>query len=234
MKDQYFGDLNDYRKYGLLRILADGGAIKIGVCWMLTDSDGTGHGKFIEYVAQSARWRAYDPPLFDCLHGCVEVRKVRHVSEAEKLNLIPSAIYFNELLQPMLDERSRYFMKMLDDFDQTDIVFFDPDNGFEVPSVGLRSKNAPKYLYWQELGDAFARKHSVLIYQHFPREKRDIFVGRISDQIRQKTNTGDVYCFRTATVGFFLAVQPRHSTVVRKLTETIKETWKGQISVEAY
>ena len=129
MKDQYFGDLNDYRKYGLLRILADGGAIKIGVCWMLTDSDGTGHGKFIEYVAQSARWRAYDPPLFDAYTDAGS-SKSSPCNEAENLNLIPSAIYFNELLQPMLDECSRYFMKMLDDFDQTDIVLFDPTQRF--------------------------------------------------------------------------------------------------------
>ena len=39
MKNQYFGDINDYRKYGLIRLLADGGKIKAGVCWMLTPDD---------------------------------------------------------------------------------------------------------------------------------------------------------------------------------------------------
>jgi len=33
MKNQYFGDINDYRKYGLLRTLT-GGQIKTAVCWM--------------------------------------------------------------------------------------------------------------------------------------------------------------------------------------------------------
>ena len=36
MKNQYFGDVNDYRKYGLLRLLGRAGKVKIGVCWMLT------------------------------------------------------------------------------------------------------------------------------------------------------------------------------------------------------
>jgi hypothetical protein len=40
MKNQYFGDINDYRKYGLLRILSDEGSMRTGVCWMLTRDDG--------------------------------------------------------------------------------------------------------------------------------------------------------------------------------------------------
>ena len=39
MKNQYFGDVNDYKKYGLLRGLSCDGAIKTFVCWMLTESD---------------------------------------------------------------------------------------------------------------------------------------------------------------------------------------------------
>ena len=35
MKNQYFGDINDYRKYGLLRILTNGGEVDTAVCWML-------------------------------------------------------------------------------------------------------------------------------------------------------------------------------------------------------
>jgi hypothetical protein len=35
MKVQYFGDVNDYRKFALLRLLASKGGFKIGVCWML-------------------------------------------------------------------------------------------------------------------------------------------------------------------------------------------------------
>lgn len=36
MKHQYVGDINDYRKYTLLRLLSSGGTNRIGVCWMLT------------------------------------------------------------------------------------------------------------------------------------------------------------------------------------------------------
>ena len=36
MKDQYFGDINDYRKYGILRALQSKGQRTLLVAWMLT------------------------------------------------------------------------------------------------------------------------------------------------------------------------------------------------------
>jgi hypothetical protein len=40
MKNQYFGDINDFRKYGLLNVIANVTKQRIGVCWMLTEDDG--------------------------------------------------------------------------------------------------------------------------------------------------------------------------------------------------
>jgi hypothetical protein len=48
MKNQYFGDINDYRKYGLLRRLQAG--LSLCVCWTLTDDDGSSDGRFLEYL----------------------------------------------------------------------------------------------------------------------------------------------------------------------------------------
>ena len=45
MKNQYFGDVNDFRKYGLLRTIQRASSVAIGVCWFLTaDDGGTGGG----------------------------------------------------------------------------------------------------------------------------------------------------------------------------------------------
>jgi len=35
MKHQYFGDVSDYRKYGLLRGIQRHTNLRLGVCWML-------------------------------------------------------------------------------------------------------------------------------------------------------------------------------------------------------
>ena len=40
MKNQYFGDVNDYRKYGLLRVLQREANLRCVVAWMLTPDDG--------------------------------------------------------------------------------------------------------------------------------------------------------------------------------------------------
>jgi hypothetical protein len=40
VRNQYFGDINDYRKYGLIRALTNHGELRTTVCWMLTPDDG--------------------------------------------------------------------------------------------------------------------------------------------------------------------------------------------------
>ena len=71
MKNQYFGDINDYRKYGLIRILSDGGIIRTGICWMLTPDDTRTDGKFTEYLAKSEEYKKFDPDLYDFLGQCL-------------------------------------------------------------------------------------------------------------------------------------------------------------------
>ena len=64
MKVQYFGDVNDYRKYALLRLIANTG-LKIGVNWLLTPDDGRTDGNKRGYLAQREAWRHYEL-------GCVD------------------------------------------------------------------------------------------------------------------------------------------------------------------
>ncbi len=55
MKNQYFGDINDYRKYGLLRSVLAASRMSLFVAWMLTEDDGSSDGGRIDL---SARTRA--------------------------------------------------------------------------------------------------------------------------------------------------------------------------------
>ncbi len=57
MKHQYFGDINDYRKYGLLRALSQASGLSLGVCWLLTAPDARPDGEFRNYLEQPRRWR---------------------------------------------------------------------------------------------------------------------------------------------------------------------------------
>src|SRR4051794_40207541 len=71
MKNQYVGDINDYRKYALLRILAGPGDIRIGVCWMLTPNDGRQDGGMTKYLGDQSLWQPHDPGLFDVLRTVI-------------------------------------------------------------------------------------------------------------------------------------------------------------------
>jgi hypothetical protein len=83
MKNQYVGDINDYRKYGLLRLLSGNESLSTAICWMLTVNDERTDGKFIDYLSNSSEWRDYDPELFDVLQNIVLEKKIRNVSEIE-------------------------------------------------------------------------------------------------------------------------------------------------------
>jgi hypothetical protein len=71
MKNQCFGDLNDYLKYGLLRVIAIDTGMRTSICWMLTPDDSRPDGKETGYLGRPSDFRPYDPPLFDVLKAAV-------------------------------------------------------------------------------------------------------------------------------------------------------------------
>jgi hypothetical protein len=151
MKNQYFEDVNDYRKYGLLRILSGGGEVSTGVCWMLTPSDGRGYGAFVRYLDQPRRWRTFDRDLYDFLVRHVLERGERNVRLIERSELLPATHFHTSLLGDSPTDRRRYFREMLERFRGADLIFFDPDNGFEVKSKPYGRKESSKFLYWREV-----------------------------------------------------------------------------------
>ena len=60
MKNQYFGDVNDYRKYGLLRALQSMHDGSLLVAWMLTPDDGGRDGGFRSYLHAPDMWANHD------------------------------------------------------------------------------------------------------------------------------------------------------------------------------
>jgi hypothetical protein len=78
VKEQYVGDVNDYRKYALLRHLAKAGGIRVGVCWILTPPDDRPDGDMNAYLDQPDRWQAYDPDLFKQLKSVRDYKGALH------------------------------------------------------------------------------------------------------------------------------------------------------------
>ena len=225
MKDQYFGDVNDYRKYGLLRALVAGDNLRLGVCWMLTQPDGRTDGKFLAYLEQSNKHRHRDPALFDWLSDVVGNERDRRTARIEASALLGQALFQPKLLGDQVHEREAYFAECTGLFSDCDLVFFDPDNGIEIKSVPRGRRKSCKFVYWDEVSNTFLSGVSVLIYQHFIREERDRFAARMVEELRRRLHAAAIFSFRTPNVVFLLAAQQRHSAGFRKQLGVIKRAW---------
>ncbi len=234
MKDQYFGDVNDFRKYGLLRIVTAVSGVRSGVCWLRTAPDGRRDGEFRDYLHQPGSWRDFDPELYDRLRRLAEPNSTRTTTLAETWDLIPRATYQHRLLTDLASDRATYFAETWHLFRDCPLVFFDPDNGIEVPSVQLGRKGSAKYVYWPELEQASTRGHSILLYQHFPRQPRDEFVKSKVRAMSAQLRPSRVHVFRTAYVGFFLIPNAAHRDMFDSVGEQLKVRWQKQFDVSSY
>jgi len=228
MKHQYFGDINDYRKYGLLRTLQRAG-LSVGVCWMVTADDGRTDGKFTSYLSDPVRWRDHDPDLFDALS--IAILERRHLDHVQDYGLLPDGVFVDAVVPKDRHARHVFLRNSLSKFADVDLVFFDPDNGIEIRSCPAGQRGSDKYVLWSEIEQTYAAGHSVLLYQHFPREPREQFISRMATELRARTHAASVRCFRTANVGFFLVGQEPHSVAIDITSLSLALQWRDQFSV---
>ena len=183
MKNQYFGDIGDYGKYGLLKFLGERD-VKIAVNWYLTkdEKNKPGDGKFTDYLEQEneRKYSKYDPDLFTTLKEMVLPEpKNRDVKQFERKNAIPSAIYYHGQLNlrdlktaaERKAHRDEWHRKALITCEEADLVFLDPDNGLmEKPKY---TKTAEKYIFPCEVAAYYKRGQNVVYYCHKGRRKPD-------------------------------------------------------------
>lgn len=228
MKNQYFGDINDYRKYGLLRVLQQMSGLSIGICWCLTEDDGGGHGEIRGYLRKPQEWRRYDPELYDKLQQLNEPSQGRSVGLAREWDLIPGASYFDALLGSRPSDRMAYFAAARMTLQGCELVFLDPDIGIEVPAAKWGRRGAESYIYWRELKDIYAQGQSILVYQHFPRVPRDRFISFLAARLGEELAAATTTPFQTPHVAFFLVQQPRHVPAFTRAEEVVTRQWPGQ------
>jgi len=228
MKHQYFGDINDYRKYGLLRLLAKEGGLCLGVCWMLTPDDGRADGGKISYIAEPERWRTLDPELYDHLAAALLGNLPRRLTSVETGNLIPEARFHSDLLHDGACARAEYMRTMLERFKGVDLVFFDPDNGMGVKSCPIGRKGSSKFLAYEESAATFRTGASLLIYQHFGRVERGAYVREQVQRLEDCIGTAEIVALSTSNVLFLLVLHPEHVSAVERSLELLASRWPRQ------
>jgi hypothetical protein len=225
MKEQYIGDVNDHRKYALLRALTVPTNLRLGICWMLTPPDGRRDGNKVGYLDAPLMWRHYDPEAFDLLGQLTSQPDKRRLASLERSELFPSARFFSALLPDELDGRERYFRQAQEVLAACDLVFFDPDNGLDVPSVPKGKRHSSKYVFIDEVASFWTRGSSVLFYQHHPRQSHDNFAAQMADRLRQELPGSHPIVFRTAHVAFFLLSQAVHLPAFHAAASAMKTRW---------
>ncbi len=202
MQDRYVGDVGDYAKYAILRSLASPTSVRLrlGVNWyMFPDEAHNGDGRHVSYLRDGS-YAALDPALHDALRLIVAGGK-RAVSAVRRSGVLPlDALHFAEpvperasgrALDFMVAARRKWAATALEALADADLVFLDPDNGIEVPSVTPRSPKAGKYVLWEEIAGHWERGQSLLVYHHLNRTKP--VAGQVEDLRRGfRERLGDV------------------------------------------
>lgn len=235
MQDQFFGDINDYHKYGLLRCLCEA-ELRVGVCWMYTPRDDSGQGGKVDYLNEPREHRHRDPQLFDFLKKRVDSgrRAVRQLEEASE-TMLPGAKFFSETLPKAAVDRKGYFDRASAAFRAADVIFFDPDIGIAPPSA---ARSSSKHLRWDEVDrvlrgvDRFSRrKTSVVVFWHRPQGERwDDFLRRASSQLRGRMPGASVYTVRSKYVLFLVGGQPIHRDQLQEASEILRRRWNGALT----
>ena len=190
MQDRYVGDVGDFGKYGLLRSLCrgdeHGAALRLGVLWYRFDGDDSAaanDGRHTDYLCAPSRQerplRECDPDLFEIVLHLV--KNDRSIAAVEANRVLPAdTVFFSEGLSfrgtPKGErdaKRHRWLNAGLRRVKEAEVVFFDPDNGLEVPSRRKRNLMGPKYVYYDDLQSCWERGQSLIVYHHIGRTSRE-------------------------------------------------------------
>ena len=176
MQDRYVGDIGDFVKYALLRVVT--GESKLGVAWYLHPNEcASADGRHTDYLTFPAEWRCLDEDLFDGLKKIVESTR-RSVTAVEASKVLPDVVFADERLDiakvPVSCRsswRRIWFEGVRRRLDGCDVVFADPDNGLLPdsrfqPTVKRSAKSIPE----QEVRDLSAGRPMV-VYHHNTRRK---------------------------------------------------------------
>ena len=233
MKNKYFGDINDYYKYGLLRILCNHGEIRTAVCWMRTLDDGRSKGQVPEYLQQRDKYKSLDAELFESLTRCLKHPSHRSIRLARRPGILPFAVPYEALLPHDADKRRQYFRRFLAKARDRDchLVFFDPDTGLKLMWSPRTGKTSSAHLYLDELQMIFDAGHSVLFYQHFPYKPRDQFVRDLASGLCQLCHVPTVFAFPTPKVVFLLVPQLHLIDYFHRRSQEVAQTWKNRIGL---
>ena len=205
-------------------------SLSIGVVWYLVpDENHNGDGKHIHYLNPTAynqeRYRDCDPILYDTLQEIVRSNR-RDVSSIRDSQVLPLGTRFYDAVltfsrpdgqgpltrEDRVARRRSWLFDALEVTAGCDLVFVDPDNGFEV-KVDPYQRRGPKYVFFEDLLPYMRRNQTLVIYHHIGR--RGSATGQIRERLTQINNNLGRAAFallyhRGSARAFFIVPAPEH------------------------
>ena len=228
MKDRYFGNINDFRKYGILRSFA-GAGISIGIDWMMLDDEIRPDASKFKYLEHPEMFRKYDPELFDELLVAHQ-KSIRSVDYVKSRSLIPNARYFKELVMSGTIKREEQFSRMLESFKGSELLYLDPIEGVDLNGDWAHRAYAAGFVLWFEIQKAWNSGLSMLIYNHSTRAGVRDYPGFLKQVFVERLGVQPVILI-TANVTFVLLVQPAHDDVITEGLSILANQWHTQIEI---
>jgi len=239
MQNRYVGDIGDYGKYALLRCLVKSG-YSLGINWYLTpDESHNADGKHTTYL-QKGIHRNYDEELFDCLKELVDNNR-RSVFQVQQAMIFPeNTLFYDDILEfgGVADVEKRRMIRKTwhtnacNQLENSELVFLDPDNGFQVDSVSLTSQKGNKYIGLTELISYYTNGKSIVFYNHRERKKEEDYLDKFRTLQRNPAFEGAVWQglkFPSGTVrDYIFILQPNHAVKITEQIDTLLQTQRAK------
>lgn len=233
MQNRYACDVGDFGKLGMLRLIEKQG-LSVGVNWYLVaDESHNNDGKHVGYI-HDKKFATCDDELLCALEHILG-QKDRSVYALEKAHLLENDKFFSdELCKPSESEyaaRKLWHQRALEELNDCDIIFLDPDNGLIPPSVGRGSDKSIKYVLPEEIIDYYKAGYSVVFYNHRTRESLDKYLTRFTKLFGAEDLSGATIkgiSYKRGTVrDYFFILQEKH---VEQVQNVFKQMMSGKWS----
>lgn len=192
--------------------------VRIGVNWYLTQPEDNGDGEQRHHM-DSPSWECLDQELLDKLKEfqSPQSRTLRRFEDSGILR--EDTVFCRAYVEPK-SSRSNWHDSASKDLAAADLIFLDPDNGFQVRSMS--SRNQAKYALYEEALH-YARLGKIVISIQFARQCDPVFRARsIRQTLTQKfphSATIPVVRCRVAPNVLFLVLAPEDRAV--QITNTL-------------
>ena len=241
MRHNFVNDIGDYAKYALLRALCSSSSspIRLGVIWYLTEHvELNGDGRRRAHLSRQG-WDDLDPDLLARMRkieGDLGDHSDLHLGLIEHSGILPAdTVFFSEAMPDTggpsdlrIARRAAWFTRARQRAADCNLLFLDPDNGLEAPSVRPTSRFAGKYVTVAEVRKLVSTGAGVVLYQHCNRSpwraQREQVEARLASGVGKPITVRSLRFGAFGARAFFcVSVQPQLTETIDNALDVLRE-----------